>query len=227
MRFEQPQIAMKEQHSAGNEMGACIDHLHGRLLEVRGLRERQEEHRPRLALRIGVLGIADHARQRAQHHRRHRNAIAEVDPNLTITGVQMLGEEVASNFDQQPAVARLAGLFGSLALLLASVGLYGVTGYTVARRTSEIGVRMALGADRRNVIRLVLRGALQLVGIGLGIGIPVAILTGRLMGSQLFEVKSCDPALAVCLLAIAAVGAAFIPAQRAASINPVVALRTK
>jgi predicted permease len=159
-----------------------------------------------------------------------RKAVAEVDPNLTITGVQTLGEQVASQFDQQRAVAQVAGLFGGLALLLAGVGLYGVTAYTVARRTSEIGVRMALGANRRNVIRLVLGGALQQVLIGLVIGIPVAILAGRLMGSQLFEVKSFDPAAlaaAICMLGIAAVVAAFIPARRAASINPMVALRTE
>jgi predicted permease len=159
-----------------------------------------------------------------------RKAVAEVDPNLTITGIQTLDEQVASQFDQQRAVAQLAGLFGGLALLLAGVGLYGVTAYTVARRTSEIGVRMALGANRRNVIRLVLRGALQQVLIGLIIGIPMAIIAGRLMGAQLFEVKSFDPAAlaaAVCMLGIAAVVAAFIPAQRAASINPVVALRTE
>jgi predicted permease len=159
-----------------------------------------------------------------------RKAVAEVDPNLTITGVQTLASQVALQFDQQRAVAQLAGLFGALALLLAAVGLYGVTAYTVARRTSEIGVRMALGANRSNVIRLVLRGALQQVGIGLAAGIPAAILAGKLMGSQLFEVRSYDPValtVAVCLLALAAIAAALIPAQRAASINPVVALRTE
>lgn len=159
-----------------------------------------------------------------------RRAVAEVDPNLTITSIQPLGDQVAANFDQQRAVAQLAGLFGGLALVLAAVGLYGVTAYTVARRTSEIGVRMALGADRIDVVRLVLRGALLQVGIGLAIGIPVAIGAGKLMGSQLFEVRIFDPlalATAVGLLAICAVAAALIPAQRAASINPVVALRTE
>ena len=159
-----------------------------------------------------------------------RQAVAEVDPNLTITGIQTMEEQVAMNFDQQRAVAQLAGLFGGLALLLAAVGLYGVTAYTVARRTSEIGVRMALGANRLNVIRLVLRGALLQVGIGLAIGVPVAIAAGRLMGAQLYQVSSFDPAalaLAVCLLALCALAAAFIPAQRAASINPVVALRAE
>jgi predicted permease len=159
-----------------------------------------------------------------------RRAVAEVDPNLTIISIQPLANQVAANFDQQRAVAQLAGLFGGLALLLAAVGLYGVTAYTVARRTSEIGVRMALGANRTSVVRLVLRGALLQIMVGLGIGIPVAIGAGRLMSAQLYQVRSFDPmalALSMVLLSTAALLAAFIPAQRAASINPVVALRTE
>jgi predicted permease len=159
-----------------------------------------------------------------------RHAVAEVDPNLTITSIQPLAEQVAANFDQQRAVAHLAGLFGALALILAAVGLYGVTAYTVARRTGEIGVRMALGADRRSVVRLVMHGAMLQIVLGLGIGIPVAILAGRLMGSQLYQVRTFDPAalgIATLLLGAAALVAAFVPAQRAASINPVVALRAE
>ncbi len=134
------------------------------------------------------------------------------------------------NFDQQRAVAQLAGLFGIVALLLAAVGLYGVTAYTVARRTSEIGARIALGADRSNVIRLVLRGAFLQVAVGLAIGIPAAIGAGRLMASQLFQVSSWDPAalaIAISLLAVCALIAALVPAQRAASVDPVKALRTE
>ena len=115
-----------------------------------------------------------------------------------------------------------------LALVLASVGLYGITSYAVARRTSEIGLRMALGANRGNVIRMVLRGAFLQVGLGLVIGIPIVLLGGRYMADQLYSVKSYDPlsiAIAVVVLSLAAALAGFVPARRAASIEPMEALR--
>jgi ABC-type antimicrobial peptide transport system permease subunit len=121
-------------------------------------------------------------------------------------------------------------LFGLLALVLASVGLYGITSYAVARRTSEIGLRMALGADRSNVVRMVLRGAFLQVGLGLALGIPVALLGARLMADQLYGVRSYDPwslSIAVVVLSMAAAIAGFIPARRAASIEPMEALRTE
>ncbi len=104
-----------------------------------------------------------------------RKAFSDIDPNLTIIKIQAMQEQVDSNFDQQRAVAQMAGLFGGLALVLAAVGLYGVTAYTVERRTSEIGIRMALGANRSNVLGLVLRGAFRQVLIGLMLGIPISI----------------------------------------------------
>jgi predicted permease len=155
-------------------------------------------------------------------------AIAEVDPNLTITSVRTLRQQVELSFDQERAVASLAGLFGIVALLLAAVGLYGVTAYTVAQRTNEIGIRMALGADRMKVIRLVLRGAFQRVVVGLLLGIPLAIGAGRLIAAQLYGVASWDPlalAMAAIALAICSFFAAIIPAGRAASISPMSALR--
>jgi ABC-type antimicrobial peptide transport system permease subunit len=121
-------------------------------------------------------------------------------------------------------------LFGILALILAAVGLYGVTAYTVERRTSEIGVRMALGANRINVMRLVLRGAFLQIMIGLAIGIPVSLACARLIAAQLYQVKGWDPLVlggSVLALAACAFLASIIPAQRAASINPVKALRTE
>jgi ABC-type antimicrobial peptide transport system permease subunit len=127
-------------------------------------------------------------------------------------------------------VAQMTGLFGILALILAAVGLYGVTAYTVERRTSEIGVRMALGADRGNVIRLVLRGAFLQVLIGLLIGIPVSIGCSRLISAQLYQVRGWDPIVlggSIIALAVCALLASIIPAQRAASIDPVKALRTE
>src|SRR5207248_592267 len=104
-----------------------------------------------------------------------RKALAEVDPNLPVLSVMSFGEHVARNFNQERLIARLAELFGLLALILACVGLYGVTAYAVARRTNEIGLRMALGADRRSVLGLVLRAALTQLGLGLAIGIPAAL----------------------------------------------------
>jgi ABC-type antimicrobial peptide transport system permease subunit len=138
------------------------------------------------------------------------------------------GEQVARNFNQERLIARLAELFGILALTLACIGLYGITAYAVTRRTNEIGIRMALGADRRNVISLVLRSALVQVGIGLAIGIPVALVGGRVLAGQLYGVKSHDPlilGLAMVILAACAVFAASIPARRATKVDPLRALR--
>src|ERR1700749_1832341 len=159
-----------------------------------------------------------------------RKTFNEVDPNLTIINVQPMQEQVDSNFDQKRAVAEMTGLFGMLALVLAAVGLYGGTAYTVERRTSEIGVRMALGANRSNVVRLVLRGAFRQVLIGLAIGIPISIACGHLIAAQLYQVKSWDPLVlagSIAALGFCALVASVIPAQRAASINPVEALRTE
>jgi len=157
-----------------------------------------------------------------------RHVLSDVDPNLTLLDVLPMREQVDSNFDQQRAVANMTGLFGILALILAAVGLYGVTAYTVERRTSEIGIRMALGADRPSVVRLVLRGAFLQILIGLAIGIPAAIGCAHLIASQLYQVKGWDPlvlAASVVTLSLCALVASIIPAQRAASIDPVQALR--
>jgi len=159
-----------------------------------------------------------------------RKAMAEVDPNLTINHVRTMQQQVELTFDQERAVASLAGLFGVVALLLAAVGLYGVTAYTVAQRTNEIGVRMALGADRVKVIELVLSGAFRRVLLGLILGIPLAVGAGRLISAQLYGVSFWDPmalSVAAGALAVCAFFAAIIPAGRAASISPMSALRTE
>lgn len=159
-----------------------------------------------------------------------RKAFADADTNLTVVTVRTMKEQIALFFDQQRAVASLAGLFGIVALILAAVGLYGVTAYTVVQRTSEIGIRMALGADASGVLRLVLQGAFRMVGIGLGLGIPLAIGAGRLISAQLYGITGWDPiALAVAIAALAgsAFVAAIIPALSAASIDPMSALRTE
>jgi len=154
--------------------------------------------------------------------------LAAVDPDLTITSVRTMEEQVALSFDQERAVASLAGLFSVVALLLAAIGLYGVTAFTVAQRTGEIGIRMALGADRARVIRLVLRGAYARVAIGLLLGLPLAVGAGRLISAQLYGVSAWDPlalAVAACALGICSFIAAMVPAIRAASILPMNALR--
>jgi predicted permease len=156
--------------------------------------------------------------------------VAGVDPNLTINSVRTMRHQVALSFDQERAVASLAGLFGIVALLLAAVGLYGVTAYTVAQRTNEIGIRMALGAGRGTVVRYVLRSALLRVGVGLLLGIPLAIGAGRLISSQLYQVSFWDPValfVAAGALGLCAFAAAMIPASVAASIPPMTALRTE
>lgn len=154
--------------------------------------------------------------------------LADLDPNLTINSVRTMREQVALRFDQERAVASLAGLFGVVALVLAAVGLYGITAYAVAQRKNEIGIRMALGADRAKVIGLVLRGTSARVLVGLLLGVPLSIGAGRLISSELYGVVSWDPvALAISggALAICAFLAAIIPARRAASISPVEALK--
>jgi predicted permease len=159
-----------------------------------------------------------------------RRTLASIDPNLTVVDLRPFQAQVMGNFDQERLVARLTSLFGLLALVLASIGLYGVMAYFVVRRTSEIGIRMALGATRSSVIAIVMRGIGIQVGIGLALGIPAALLAGHLMASQLYEVGAYDPwalAGATLVLALCAAVAGLVPARRAASIDPMQALRTE
>ena len=157
-----------------------------------------------------------------------KRTLANVDPNLVTNGVQSYSDVIHADFAQQNMIASLTSLFGALGLVLAAV-LYGVTAHGVEQRTSEIGVRMALGADRSSVLAMVLRGAFWQVGIGLALGIPAAMGAGHLIGSQLFGVEPWDPLMlsaATLLLLMAALIAAVIPARRAASVDPMHALRT-
>ncbi|MGD0567812.1 MAG: ABC transporter permease [Candidatus Sulfotelmatobacter sp.] len=159
-----------------------------------------------------------------------RRTLAGIDPNLTLLDLRTLDRQVADNFISDRLIARLTSLFAILALILASVGLYGVTSYFVARRTSEVGIRMALGATRSSVVAMVLRGALWQILFGLGLGIPAALLAGHLMASQLYGVAGYDVlalATATLVLALCATAAGFLPARRAASIEPMEALRSE
>ena len=159
-----------------------------------------------------------------------RQTLASVDRNLTVMDLRTFSNQVAGNFGQERLLARLSALFGVLALVLACVGLYGVMSYFVARRTSEVGIRMALGASRSSVIAMVMRGVAIQVAAGLALGIPAALYAGHLMKSMLYNTASYDAAALVgapLVLVLCAALAGYIPAHRAASIEPMRALRTE
>ena len=160
---------------------------------------------------------------------RIRQTLGGIDPNVTLVIVQTMSGMLDGLLGHERLIGVLAQVFGILALLLASIGLYGLTAYSVARRTAEIGVRAALGATRGDVVRMVLKSALMQAGLGLAAGIPAALATGRLLAGQVYGVKTTDPwvlATAAAVLAAAAAVAGFIPAMRAGSIDPATALRT-
>jgi predicted permease len=157
-----------------------------------------------------------------------RSEIQAMDKSLTISALRTLDEQINDSLRQERLVATLSSLFGLLALGLASIGLYGVMSYAVARRTNEIGIRMALGAQQRDVLWLVARETLWLVLIGLAIGLPAALVAARLISSRLFGLTPTDPltiTLATALLAVVARLAGYLPARRASRVDPMVALR--
>jgi predicted permease len=159
----------------------------------------------------------------------HR-AIAAVDPNIPVNSILALRDQVAGQFSQQRLIARLTSFFGILSLVLASLGLYGATAYNAGCRTNEIGVRMALGARRDQVVALILRGALGLVLLGLCVGLPLALAADRFLGSQLYGLNPYDPVVivvAILTLGFSALAASLIPAVRASLISPLEALRAE
>jgi len=159
-----------------------------------------------------------------------RHAFAEINPNMSVGAVQSVDDMLHEDFSRQELTARLTSLFGIVALILAAIGVYGITAYGAERRTAEIGIRMALGADRRSVMLLVLRAALALIAMGLALGIPLTLALGRYLESELYGIGRNDPvvlSVAIGVLAFTAVAAAFIPARRAAAIAPMTALRSE
>jgi ABC-type antimicrobial peptide transport system permease subunit len=159
-----------------------------------------------------------------------QRTLAKVDPNLAIISLHPLEYQLAGNFNQERLIARLTTLFGLLTLVLAAVGLYGTTSYQVTQRTRDLGLRMALGANRNRVLGLVMSSAFLQVAFGLALGIPIVLVGARYVANHLYLVKSYDPPsllVAICVLSGAAVIASFIPARRAASIDPMQALRSE
>jgi len=161
---------------------------------------------------------------------RVRQALAAVDPNLPIISLRSLREQVASQLSQQRLIARLTSFFGVLSLVLASIGLYGVTAYNAGSRTGEIGVRMALGASRTQVVVQAMRGAFALILFGLAIGLPLSLAAGRFLGDQLYGTNGDNPLVtlaAILALGTSALVASFVPAVRASLISPLTALRSE
>jgi predicted permease len=159
-----------------------------------------------------------------------RQAIGTVDPRLPIESIRTLSEQVSNQFRQQRLIAKLSSFFGMLSLVLASIGLYGVTAYNVGQRTTEIGVCLALGATPAQVAVLVIRRALTLVAVGLALGFPVVLAAGKFLGSQLYGLNPYNPAailMAILTLGFSTLIAAFIPALRASRISPSEALRAE
>jgi ABC-type antimicrobial peptide transport system permease subunit len=157
-----------------------------------------------------------------------RAIVRDTNPALPMNNFRTLDEQVNRSLNTEHLLATLSGSFGVLALLLSLVGLYGVMSFVVTQRTREIGIRLALGAKRSSTVWLVLRDALVMITAGIGIGLPFVWILGRLVESQLYDVKPTDPAAitaAVLVLCSAALGAAFIPAYRASAVNPTEALR--
>jgi predicted permease len=159
-----------------------------------------------------------------------RRTLAQADPSLPAFNMQAVDTTVQASLFSERMLALLSAAFGLVATLLAAIGLYGVMAYTVSRRTREIGIRIALGAERHSVLWLVLREVAVITAAGIGLGIPAAVALGGLIRSQLFGVSATDPVmitLASAVLALVAFGAGWLPARRAAKVQPVRALRSE
>jgi predicted permease len=157
-----------------------------------------------------------------------RDTVRRIDPNLLLLDVRTQDEQIAANLRQERIFASLTSGFGVLALVLACVGIYGIMAYSVTQRTSEIGIRMALGARPQSVRRMVLREASWMVVIGVLLGLGAALALARTIAAMLYGLKPWDPAtflLSSVLLILAALGASWIPARRAAGVEPMLALR--
>ncbi len=161
---------------------------------------------------------------------RTRHAIAEINPNILVNNVTTLEEQVDGSIATQSLIARLSTFFGIVAVFLACIGIYGLLSYSVARRTSEFGVRLALGARSHMLLWIVLRESILLLVLGLAIGVPVALSSTRILKSLLYELSPLDPtaiSIAIAAVSVMTLAAAWLPARRATKINPMQALRTE
>jgi ABC-type antimicrobial peptide transport system permease subunit len=154
--------------------------------------------------------------------------LTQINDKIPVFGITTLNDQLHQNLNQERLIAQLVSFFGALALILACIGLYGVMAHGVARRTNEIGIRMALGARGGNIVWMVLRETLYLVLAGLVLGVPAALMGARLISTQLFGLSSADPLTlvgAAVVLAVVAMLAGYLPARRASRVNPLSALR--
>ena len=233
----------KNQNPVGHTLTFDDDTDKGANLEIVGVigdvktTDPREEAQP--AVLRPILQIQDDAAYSVNFHVRTtadpsslapqvRSAISEVSPQLPINEVITLNQQMSERLLQDRLITQLVSFFGVLALLLACVGLYGVMAHAVARRTSEIGIRMALGARGKNIVWMVLREVLMLVVAGLLIGVPTALFAARFISSQLFGLSASDPLTligAALTLIVVALVAGFVPARRASHVNPLIALR--
>jgi putative ABC transport system permease protein len=159
-----------------------------------------------------------------------RSVIRQMDPNLPVYGLRTLAEHVRQRLDKERGASALLGAFGALALILAALGLYGVMAYAVAQRTREIGIRMALGAARRQVLRLVVGEGLRLAGTGIGIGLVLAVGLTQVIRKFLFGVTPTDIftfVLVAVIMSVVAAAASLVPARRASRVDPMVSLRSE
>jgi len=183
---------------------------------------RQDEHVGNLVFYARINGSTDAVISAI------RPMVRRIDPTLPVTDLKTMEQVARDNVFQDRFVSTLAGIFAGLATILAAVGLYGVLAYTVAQRTREIGLRMALGADASNIRSMVLRQVAWMTGIGGVVGLGLAMIAGWYAKSQLYEMTGLDPvvlASSAVLLVLVALGAGFIPAYRASRVDPMLALR--
>ncbi len=203
-----------------------VRHVHNRTLEARSRVEVYwpQNQRPSTDMTLTVLTSGDPKNLAPTIQRE----VSAIDPNLPVYHIRTMTEVMGESLERRRLALILLGGFSALALLLAALGVYGVTSYGVAQRQAEIGLRMALGADRAQVLGMLVRSGLRTIAVGLGIGIVLALLLTRLMNGFLFSVRGWDPLSlggASLLLVAAALLAILIPARRATKVNPVVALR--
>jgi ABC-type antimicrobial peptide transport system permease subunit len=175
-----------------------------------------------------IAGMTFELRTTSEASALERSIRGQVERDLTIANITTIDRQIDESLRPERMIATLVSLFGLVALLLAAVGLFGVVNYSVARRTNEIGIRMAIGAKPREMLQMVLREAVWLVVCGLAVGIPTALAAGRLTGSLLFGVTATDPytlTAAIAVLLTTALIAAFLPAYRASRVDPLTTLR--